>query len=48
MDLSNEIISIDFGQKAAKISKVKVRGRKKYLPTWPAQDALVELEDILF
>ena len=27
--LSNELLNLDFGQGAAKISKVKVRGRKK-------------------
>ena len=26
VDLSNEVLNIDFGQGAAKISKVKVRG----------------------
>ena len=30
---SNEVLNIDFGQGAAKISEVKVGGRKKYLPT---------------
>ena len=33
MDLSNEVINIDFGQGAAKISEVKVGVWKKYLPT---------------
>ena len=32
VDLSNEVLNIDFGQGAAKISEVKVGGRKKYLP----------------
>ena len=31
VDLSNEVLNIDFGQGAAKISKVKVRGQKKLL-----------------
>ena len=35
MDLSNEVLNIDFGQGAAKISEVKVGRRKKYLPTRP-------------
>ena len=29
IDISNEALKIDFGQGAAKISKVKVEGRKK-------------------
>ena len=33
IDLSNEVLKIDFGQRAAKISKVKVGGEKKYLLT---------------
>ena len=33
IDLSNEILNIDFGQGAAKISEVKVGGRKTYQPT---------------
>ena len=33
IDLSNEVLNIDFGQGAAKISEVKVGGRKKYLPS---------------
>ena len=28
IDLSNEVLKIDFGQKTAEISKVKVGGRK--------------------
>ena len=31
-DLSNEVLNIDFGQEAAKISEVKVGGRKKHMP----------------
>ena len=31
VDLSNEVLNIDFGQEAAKISEVKVGGRKKHL-----------------
>ena len=38
IDLSNEVINFDFGQGAAKISKVKVGGRKKYLPTRPGSN----------
>ena len=33
MDLSNEILNIDFGQGTAKMSEVKAGVRKKYLPT---------------
>ena len=33
MDLSNEVLTIDFDQGAAKIPEVKVGVRKKYLPT---------------
>ena len=29
LDLPNEVLNIDFGQGAAKISEVKVGGRKK-------------------
>ena len=32
IDLSNEVLNIDFGQGAAKIPKVKVGVWKKYLP----------------
>ena len=32
IDLSNEVLNFDFGQRAAKIPEVKVRVRKKYLP----------------
>ena len=28
LDFSNEVLNIDFGQRAAKISEVKVGGRK--------------------
>ena len=34
-DLSNKVLNIDFGQRDAKISDLKVGGRKKYLPTQP-------------
>ena len=34
IDLSNEVLNIDFGQGAAKIPEVKSGVRKKYLPTW--------------
>ena len=37
VDLSNEILNIDFGQGGAKISDVKVGGRKKYLPSSQVQ-----------
>ena len=33
LDLLNEVLNIDFGLEAAKISEVKVGGQKKYLPT---------------
>ena len=36
-DLSNEVLNIDFGQGAAKISEVKVGGQKTYLPISPAR-----------
>ena len=36
MDLSNEVLNIDFGLGAAKISEVKVGGQEKYLPISPA------------
>ena len=32
IDLSYEVLNIDFGQGAAKISEVKVGVRKKYMP----------------
>ena len=38
MDLSNEVLNIDFGQGAAEISEVKVGGQKKYLPTRRIRD----------
>ena len=41
INLLNEVINIDFGQGAAKISEVKVGVRKKYLPTRPAPGAWV-------
>ena len=41
MDLSNEVLNIDFGQETAKISDVKVGGQKIYLPTRPAPGASV-------
>ena len=40
-DLSIEVLNIDFGQGAAKISEVKVGVRKKYLPTWLTRGARV-------
>ena len=33
IDLSNEVLNIDFGEGAAMIPEVKVRVWKKYLPT---------------
>ena len=39
MDLLNEVLNIDFGQRAAKISEVKFGSWKKYLPTRPAPGA---------
>ena len=41
LDLLNEIINIDFGQGATKISEVKVGSLIKYLPVWPTPGALV-------
>ena len=41
VDLSNELLNLDFGQGAAKISGVKVGVRKKYLPTRPTPGARV-------
>ena len=35
MDLSNEVVTIEFGKEAAKISEVKVGSQKKYLPPRP-------------
>ena len=37
IDLSNEVLNIDFGQGAAKISEVKFGGQKKFLPISPAR-----------
>ena len=37
MDLSYEVLNVDFGQGAAKISEVKAGGQKKYLPIGPVQ-----------
>ena len=37
IDLLNEVLNIDFSQGAAKISKVKVGVRKKYLPISPVR-----------
>ena len=39
IDLSNEVLNIDFDPGAAKILKVKVGGRKKYLPSQPCTEA---------
>ena len=35
IDLSNEVLNIEFGQGAAKIPEVKVGVQKKYLPNGP-------------
>ena len=37
MDLSNEVLNIDFDQESAKVSEVKLGGKKKYLPISPVQ-----------
>ena len=37
IDFSNEVLNNDFWQEAAKISEVKVGGRKKHLPISPVQ-----------
>ena len=37
MDLLHEVLDIDLGQGAAKISEVKFGGKKKYLPISPAR-----------
>ena len=38
MDLSNDVLNIDFGQGAAKIDiEVNIGGQKKYLPTRQAR-----------
>ena len=51
IDLSNEVLIIDFGQGAAKILEVKVGGRKKYCRLGPAQNRRTqgpaELADVL-
>ena len=36
MDLSNEVLKIDFGPGVAKVSEVKVGGQQKNLPTQSA------------
>ena len=41
MDLSYEVLNVDFGQGAAKILEVKVGGQKIYLLTRPTPGALV-------
>ena len=51
MDLSNEVLKVDFGQEAAKIQEVKVGGQKKiYRSAWsePMHPGLAELADIFF
>ena len=37
MDLSNEVLNIDFGEEDAKVQEVKVGGQKKYLPISPVR-----------
>ena len=37
IELSYEVLNIDFGQGAAKISDVKVGGQKKFLPSGPVR-----------
>ena len=37
IDLSNEVLNIDFDQGTVKISEVKVGGQKKYLPISPVR-----------
>ena len=41
IDLWNEVLNINFGQKTTKISKVKVRGQSK-LPTQPGSNRCVQ------
>ena len=41
-DLSNEVINNNFGPGATKMSEVKVRGWKEYLPTWLTPGAWVK------
>ena len=41
IDLSNEVLNIDFNQGAVKILEVKVGAQKKYLPTWLTPGELV-------
>ena len=51
MDLSNEVLNNDFGQGAAKISEVKVGGRKKITNSAQFEPMLLEsaeLADIFF
>ena len=44
IDLTNKVLDIDFDQEAAKISEVKVGGRKKHLPISPVGAQLKALE----
>ena len=52
MDLSNEVLNIDFGQGAAKISEVKVGGKKKKIcrsaRLEPEHPELAALADVFF
>ena len=41
IDLSNDVLNIDFGLGDAKISEVKVGVGKKYLPTQPTPGAWI-------
>ena len=52
IDLSNEVLSFDFSQDAAKIWEINVSGRQKNLPVQPGPDAsvsyLAESEIVFF
>ena len=51
IDLSNEVLNIDFGQGAAKISEVKIGGQKNVCRSprlEPERPGLAELADIFF
>ena len=48
IDLLNEVLNIDFGQGATKISEVKVRGKKKYADRLGLNPGSAELADIFF
>ena len=46
INLSNEVLNLDFGQGTAKISEVKIGVLKKYLPTRPTLGAPTLTSDI--